>query len=109
MSYVTFNIDLNLYSKKKSLVSNQCISTYLSLVVLDLLILSECEKEGIVMFIIGINPNIGNIIELSLKFSKISSIVISCYLATLHILYINYACNLHSLPYDISNMVSLVY
>ena len=68
MSYVIFNTGLNLYSKKKSLVSNQCISTYLSFVAFGMLILSECEKEQIVMFIIGINPNIGNIIELSLKF-----------------------------------------
>ena len=42
VSYVTFNTDLNLYSMKTFLLlSTQCVSTYLSLVVLGLLILSH--------------------------------------------------------------------
>ena len=46
VSYVTSNTDLNLYSKKiVFLLSTQCVSTYLSLVVLGLLIWSECQKE----------------------------------------------------------------
>ena len=68
VSYVTFNTDLNLYSKKKTLlVSPQCIITYLSLIILGLLLLSECEKEQIVLFIIRIYPNIGNVVDLSPK------------------------------------------
>ena len=77
--YVTFDTDLNLFNKKKScLVSIRCISTYLSLVVLGMFILSECAVEQIILFIIRINPNIGNVVELSLKFSKIISRAISC-------------------------------
>ena len=67
VSYVTFNTNLNLYGKKKTLlISTECIPTYLSLKVLGLLILSECEKEQIVLIISLINP-IGNVIELLLQ------------------------------------------
>ena len=78
VSYVTFNTDVNLFNKKKKmLLSTWCISTYLSLVVLGLLILSECENEQIILFIIRINPNIGNLMDLSLTFIKSISRVIS--------------------------------
>ena len=40
---------------------------------LGLFLLSECDKEQIVPFIVRINPNIANVIDLSLKFSKINS------------------------------------
>ena len=83
MSYVAFNTDLNLYSKKKSLVSTQCISTYFYLLVLGLILLRECGKEQILLFIIRMNPNFGNVndvidlslklIDLPLKFSKLIS------------------------------------
>ena len=68
VSYVTSNTNLNLYSKEKTLlISSECISTYLSLVALGLLILSECKKEQIVLIIsLNINP-IGNVIALLLK------------------------------------------
>ena len=46
ISYVTFNTDINMYSKKKTiLASTLCISTYLSLIMLGLRFLSECENE----------------------------------------------------------------
>ena len=65
--YVTFNTDLNLHTKKRTLlVSTQCISK-LSIFMLSLFLLSECEKELIVLFMIRMNPNIGNVIDLSLK------------------------------------------
>ena len=65
--YVTFNTDLNLHTKKRTLfVSIQCISK-LSIIMLSLFLLSECEKELIVLFMIRMNPNIGNVIDLSLK------------------------------------------
>ena len=78
VSYVTFNTNLNLYSKKKTLliISTECISTYFSLKVLGLLVLSGCEKEQIVLVIILINP-IGNVIESLLEYYKIISRVIS--------------------------------
>ena len=73
-NYVAFNTDLTLCTKKKPLFfTKKCISTYLSLLVLGLLLLSECDKEQIVVFIVRINPNIDNAIDLSLKFSKIIS------------------------------------
>ena len=37
------------------------------------LILSDCENEQIVKLIIRTNPNFGNLVDLSLKFSKIIS------------------------------------
>ena len=77
VSYATFNTNLNLYSKKKTLlISTECIPTYLSLKVLGLLILSECEKEQIVLLISLKNP-IGNVIELLLQCNKTISRVIS--------------------------------
>ena len=45
--------------------------------VLGLFLLSNCDNEQIVLSIILINPNIGNVIDLSLKYSKIVSRVIS--------------------------------
>ena len=75
VSYVTFNTDLNLYDKKKTLlISTQCFLMYLSLTLLGLL-LCESKKEQIVLLII--NPDIGNVVDLSLKFNKIISRVIS--------------------------------
>ena len=77
VSYVTFNTDLNLYSKKKSLrVSTPWVLTYLTLM-LVLLLLSDCENEQIVLFIIRIYPNMGNVVGLSPKSSKIISRAIS--------------------------------
>ena len=78
VSYVTSNTNLNLYSKEKTLlISSECISTYLPLVTLGLLILSECEKEQIVL-IISLNINtIGNVIALLLQCNKIIPRVIS--------------------------------
>ena len=78
VTYVTFDTDLNLCSMKKYwLISNQCTSTCVSFVASGLFISSECNNEQIVLFIICINPNIGNLIDLSLKLSKIISQVIS--------------------------------
>ena len=78
VTYVTFDTDLNLCSRKKYwLISNRCTSTCLSFAASGLFILSECNNEQIVLFIICINPNIGNLIDLSLKLSKIISRIIS--------------------------------
>ena len=59
------------------LLPTPCISTYLSLVVLGLPILSECENEQIVLFIIRINPNIGNLMDLVKVFQEL--FLVSCY------------------------------
>ena len=108
VSYVTSNTNLNLYSKKKILlISTECIPTYLSLKVLGLLILSECEKEQIVLLISLINP-IGNVIELLLQCNKTILRVISGTLPLYIFLFFNYACNLHPLPYNNSNMAPFV-
>ena len=82
VNYVTFNTDLNLYGKKKTLlISTQCILMYLSLTMLGLLLLSESEKEQIVLLIIRANPVIGNVVDVSLKFNKIISRFISATLS----------------------------
>ena len=47
-------------------------SNILSLFMVGLLLLSECDKEQFILFIICINPNIGNAIDLSLRFGKLS-------------------------------------
>ena len=88
-SYVTFNTDLNFAVRKK--IYYYQLDAF-QLVGLGLPILSECENEQIVLFIIRINPNMGNLMDLSLKYFK----SYFWYLATSHNLYINYACNLHS-------------
>ena len=77
VSYITFNTDLNLYCKKKNLlVSTKCTSLYMSHI-MSWLLLSECEKEHVLIFIIHIEPNIANVFHLSCKFSKIILRVIS--------------------------------
>ena len=60
VSYITFNIDLIL-QEEKMLVSAECISLYMSLIILWLLLLSECEKEHVLLFIIRTELNIGNV------------------------------------------------
>ena len=75
MKYVTFNTNLNLYSKKKNiLISPQCIWTFLSFIMQGLL-LCEGEFDQILLFIIRSNPNYGSIVDLALKFSKSISLV----------------------------------
>ena len=82
VNYVTLNTDLNLYGKKKTLlISTQCILMYLSLTMLGLLLLSESEKEQIVLLIIRANPIIGNVVDVSLKFNKVISRFISATLS----------------------------
>ena len=105
VSYVTFNTDLSLYRKKKSLsASTRCSSTFLYLVALGLLLLSSCEIEQIVLLFIHINTNIGHVPAPPPMnyFEGYSSIV-----TILHFLYIRYACLLHPQSYSISNMLSL--
>ena len=76
--YITFNTDLNLYCKNKNLlVSTKCTSLYMSHIMLWLLLLSECEKELVLVFIIHREPNNANVFHLSCKFSKIITRVIS--------------------------------
>ena len=72
VNYVTFNTNLNLYSKEKTLlISTEYISAYLSLFALSL-ILSECEKEQIVLIIsINIKSAIGNVTAVLLRCNKI--------------------------------------
>ena len=74
--YVTFNTNLNLHRKNKTRKSLLNIWTFLSLVMLGLL-LAECERDQILLFIIYINPNFGIAIDLVLKFYKTISWVIS--------------------------------
>ena len=63
MWYVTFNTNLNLYSKKKNgLNSPQCIWMFLSHIMLALP-LSECEFDRILLFIICSTPNVGCIFD----------------------------------------------
>ena len=100
-------LDFPCCTKKYWLISNRCTSTCLSFVASGLFILSECNNEQIVLFIICINPNIGNLIDLSLKLRKIISRVISG-TVPLHILHISYACHLYCMSCDVSNMVSFV-
>ena len=71
--YVSFNTNLNLYSKKKNILEfPKCIWTYLSLIFIGLL-LSECENEQILLFIICMNPDFGSVFNLALKFRKLIS------------------------------------
>ena len=93
VSYVSFNTDLNLRTKKRNflastlLASTESISLYLSLVMLSVVI-SECEKELFVVFIIRTNPNFGYVVGLSLKYSKNISRVISD-ISTVYIFFIS--------------------
>ena len=58
--------------------STECFFKYLSIITLGLLILSECEKEQIVLIIsININSAIGNVISSLLKCNKMITTVIS--------------------------------
>ena len=78
VSYITFNTDLNLQSKKNTLpASVKCISLYMSLIMLWLLLLSECDKEQVVLLIMRTDLNVRNVVDLSCKFGKIISSVIS--------------------------------
>ena len=78
VSYITFNTDLNLQSKKNTLpASVKCISLYMSLIMLWLLLLSECDKEQVVLLIVRTYLNVRNVVDLSCKFGKIISSVIS--------------------------------
>ena len=72
ISYVTFNTNLNLYSKKKTIVSSQYLWTLLSIGLLGLL-LSECEKDKILMCIFHTNPNFGIVLNLIVKFTRFIS------------------------------------
>ena len=50
VSYVTFNTNLNLFSKKKNLlISTHWVLKYLTLIMLGLL--SDCENDQIVLFL----------------------------------------------------------
>ena len=78
VSYITFNTDLNLQRKKSTLsASVKCISLYMSLIMLWLLLLSECDKEQVVLLIMRTDLNVRNVGDLSGKFGKIISSVIS--------------------------------
>ena len=68
--YVTFNTNLNLHCKNKTIKSPQSIWTFLS-VIMFVFLLSQCEKDQILFFIIHTNSNFGSVIDLALKFSKI--------------------------------------
>ena len=73
VTYVTFNTNLNLYSKKKYISkSPQYIWLLLSIIMLGFL-LCEFPKEPIQIFIICINPYFASVVSLILKFSRIIS------------------------------------
>ena len=67
---MTFNTDLNLYNKKKTLALPQYIWIF-HLVLLGLL-LSECERE-IILFIISPNIEFGIVLVFVIKFRRIIS------------------------------------
>ena len=75
VNYVSFNTELNLYSRKKnSLISSQSLTTYLLLNLLGFILLNEYEKEQIFLFIFYMIQNvgnIGNIFNLLFKFNNI--------------------------------------
>ena len=71
--YITFNTNLNLFSKTKIIViSPLWIWSYLSLFMLGLL-LSECEKDQILLLIIRTSPNVSNTFDFALRYSKMLS------------------------------------
>ena len=75
--YVTFNTNLSTCNRRKiRFNSHLCFSTYLSLILNGLLIyeiISEYSDNIILLLFMHNNPNIGNFINLALKFSKIVS------------------------------------
>ena len=73
-SYVSFNINLNLYPEEKLVASPQCIWMVISLVALGLF-LSGCKEETLLV-IISTNTEIGNVLIFLLKFKKIISTTI---------------------------------
>ena len=70
-SFVMFNTDLSLYSKRKKLeISTQCIIMYLSIIILGLL-LCECETNHILILILRLYPNFADdLLDLLLKQNK---------------------------------------
>ena len=70
VSYVTFNTDLNIYNKKKTLALPQYIWIF-HLVSLGLL-LSECEKV-VILIIISRNIEFGIVLVFVIKFRRIIS------------------------------------
>ena len=80
----------------------------LPLIVLGLL-LNECEKDQILLFIVSTNPYIGNVFDLVLSSSKILPWTIPCTLSIfIYSIAVTPDCS-HFMPYDISNLVLLTY
>ena len=79
----------------------------MSLIMLWLLLLSECDKEQVVLLIMRTDLNVRNVVDFSCKFDKIISSVISGTLL-FYIFYISVTCNLLSMSYNISNTLSFV-
>ena len=69
--YVCFTTNLSLLSKEKTLTPSQFLSILLSLLILGLLY--EIEGDQIPLFIIGMNPNLGILLQLFFYLRKIIS------------------------------------
>ena len=72
VTYVSFNTDLNLYNKRKTLALPQYIWIFIFYLVLLGLLLSECERE-IILFIISPNIEFGIVLVFVIKFRRIIS------------------------------------
>ena len=72
--YVTFNTNLSICSMKRNIhKSPLCLLSYLSLVMLSLL-LCECHHDLPLLFIIHESPNYVSAVDSTFKFSKILSL-----------------------------------
>ena len=90
VNYVIFNTNLNLYNKNKTvLVSSQTILTFLSTIILGLL-LWECKTEQILLLTIRFYLNIGNnLLYLSLNkinvISRVASVTLLLYIFSISV------------------------
>ena len=101
VSYVTFNTDLNLYNKKKTLALPQ-YNWIFHLILLGLL-LCECERE-IILYIISPNIEFGIVLVFVIKFRRIiSRTIFGCLL--IYFFHSKYSGYLHSMFNSIPNMV----
>ena len=72
VKYVTFDTNLCTRRKVTTVTLPDCCWSYSSLIILGLLC-CECEDYPLPMFIISVNSIYGSLVNLTLKFSKITS------------------------------------
>ena len=72
MKYVTFDTNLCTRRKVTTVTLPDCFWSYSSLIMLGLLF-CECADYPLIMFIISVNSIYGSLVNLTLKFSKITS------------------------------------